>query len=68
MTDLGEWGLACCKRCRRILLEQHLENGRCRPGLDCGAHELLRRAWEDAHPDSLEFARAVERGLWTRQG
>ncbi len=62
-ADLSRYGLARCRRCHRIVLAEHLEKGRCRPGNDCAAAEAIRRAWEDGHPDSLAFAAAVERGM-----
>ena len=62
--DLAAYGLAKCKRCRRVLTQASLEKNRCRPGFDCGAAEMIRRAVKDGHPDSLEFARNVEKALY----
>lgn len=61
--ELEPFGLSRCRKCGRVLTQASLEKGKCRPGLDCYAHEMVRRAWEDGHPDSLAFAEAVERGL-----
>jgi hypothetical protein len=57
---LSGYGLARCNRCRRILLDQHVMGGVCKPGRDCGAHELIKWAHEDG---DLEFARSIEQGL-----
>ena len=68
MNELSDYGLACCRRCHRILTAESLEKNRCRPGLDCEAHRLLRLAWEDGHPDAIAFAGSVERALLEAQG
>jgi len=68
MSELSTYGLEKCRRCHRILTAESLEKNRCRPGLDCEAHRLLRLAWEDGHPDAIAFARSVERGLLEAAG
>lgn len=67
-ADLSRFNLARCRRCRRVLTQASLDKGRCRPGNDCGAHEAIRRAVEDGHPDAIAFARSVERGLLAAAG
>jgi len=67
-ADLSEFGLAKCRRCQCVVLAQHLDKGRCRSGLDCAAHEAIKRAVEDGHPDSLLFVAAVERALLAAEG
>lgn len=67
-ADLSTFNLARCRRCRRIMTSENLDKGRCQPGLDCAAHAMIRAAYEDGHPDSLAFARSVERGLLEAMG
>lgn len=61
--ELEPYALSRCKRCGRILPAADLKHGQCLPGLDCYAHEMIRRAAEDGHAESWEFVRNVERGL-----
>jgi|GEM_PF-3875381 len=64
MNELSEFNLARCRHCRRILLAEHLEKGRCRPGNDCWAAEMMAKAWTEAPPGSCPlFARNVEMAL-----